>query len=805
MRSTAYCCGATSWCPTGTAAPPTSPTGTASAGRPRAPAMHRSPSIPGGSTRRRTRRCSAGRRNDGWARATPVARLWLHHGKIAPLEWRAPSKDERFIDVRLHPAPADAGGADPDRHHGGQLLHHPGGARGAGRADAGADPGHLGRRDRALLGQHERRRDRAQIHDRHLGQRRRRLSRRARPAQGADPAHREDVRLRQADLRAFLPDDEELPRLRLRRELLPQQERGRPGAREDAGVDLARPVDHADHLFHLHPPRHRQGGARRLALRRLDLDDPDRAERHPGLPVRPAAGRAVRRRRLFQMVPAARPGLGRLELARPDRQGARLPVAHGAADRRHGDRRVRHAHLPHQELVPRGDQQAVRADRPRQGPGRTARALRPRLPQCHADRDRGLSRRLHRRAVHRLAPDRGDLLARRHRPPGLRGGAQPRLSDHVRYALFLRPDRPGDGNHRRPHLYLRRSAHRLRGARLMTPLNRRRFAAFRASKRGMVSLVVFGVLFFVSLFAEFLANDRPLLIYYDGSFYSPMFRDYPETTFGGDFPTNAVYTDAELQKSIHAKGWLLWPPIPYSYNTVLKGEGRQALLPPSWAHPLGTDDQARDVLARLIYGFRISVLFGLVLTILSTIIGIAAGAIQGYFGGLVDLSMQRFLEIWSSMPTLYLLIILASFIQPGFWVLLGIMLLFSWMALVGLVRAEFLRGRNFDYVRAARALGMLDARIMFRHILPNAMTASLTFLPFIVAGSVTTLTSLDFLGFGLPPGSPSLGELLLQGKNNLNAPWLAFTGFAILALMMSLLVFIGEAVRDAFNPRKVPV
>ena len=370
---------------------------------------------------------------------------------------------------------------------------------------------------------------------------------------------------------------------------------------------------------------------------------------------------------------------------------------------------------------------------------------------------------------------------------------------------FFTPDRPGDEARRRPHLHVRRSAHRLRGARLMTPLNRRRVAAFRASKRGMVSLVVFGVLFFVSLFAEFLANDRPLLVYYDGSFYSPMFRDYPETTFGGDFPTKAIYTDAELRKSIDAKGWMLWPPIPYSYNTVLKGEGRQALLPPSWAHPLGTDDQARDVLARLIYGFRISVLFGLVLTILSTVIGIAAGAVQGYFGGLVDLSMQRFLEIWSSMPTLYLLIILASFVQPSFWLLLGIMLLFSWMALVGLVRAEFLRARNFDYVRAARALGMLDARIMFRHILPNAMTASLTFLPFILAGSVTTLTSLDFLGFGLPVGSPSLGELLLQGKNNLKAPWLAFTGFAILALMMSLLVFIGEAVRDAFDPRKVPV
>ena len=321
----------------------------------------------------------------------------------------------------------------------------------------------------------------------------------------------------------------------------------------------------------------------------------------------------------------------------------------------------------------------------------------------------------------------------------------------------------------------------------------------------MISLVVFGLLFFVSLFAELLANNRPILIRYDGAFYSPMLRDYPETTFGGDFPTNAVYTDHELQTLIHEKGgWILWPPIPYSYDTVLKGDGRKALLPPSWEHLLGTDDQARDVLARLIYGFRISVLFGFALTLLSAVIGIIAGAVQGYFGGMVDLLMQRFLEIWSSMPTLYLLIILASFIQPGFWVLLGIMLLFSWMSLVGLVRAEFLRGRNFDYVRAARALGMLDVRIMFRHILPNAMTASLTFLPFILAGSVTTLTSLDFLGFGLPVGSPSLGELLLQGKNNLNAPWLAFTGFFIIALMLSLLVFIGEAVRDAFNPRRVP-
>jgi microcin C transport system permease protein len=337
----------------------------------------------------------------------------------------------------------------------------------------------------------------------------------------------------------------------------------------------------------------------------------------------------------------------------------------------------------------------------------------------------------------------------------------------------------------------------------MTPLNRRRLAIFRSSKRGVYSLAVFGFLFFVSLFAELLANDKPILIYYDGGFYSPLVRDYPETTFGGDFPTNTVYRDAEVQKLIDAKGWMIWPPIPYSYDTVLKGEGRKALLPPSWEHWLGTDDQARDVMARLIYGFRISVLFGLALTVLSSIIGVVVGAVQGYFGGAVDLLFQRFLEIWSSMPTLYILIILASFIQPGFWVLLGIMLLFSWMALVGLVRAEFLRGRNFDYVRAARALGMMDARIMFRHILPNAMTGALTFLPFILAGSVTTLTSLDFLGFGLPPGSPSLGELLLQGKNNLNAPWLAFTGFMVLALMLSLLIFIGEAVRDAFNPRKV--
>jgi microcin C transport system permease protein len=337
----------------------------------------------------------------------------------------------------------------------------------------------------------------------------------------------------------------------------------------------------------------------------------------------------------------------------------------------------------------------------------------------------------------------------------------------------------------------------------MTPMNRRRVAQFRANRRGMISLTVFAILFVLSLFAEFIANDRPLLIRYDGAFYFPVFKNYPETQFGGDLPTNAVYTDIEVRHLIEEKGWMIWPLIPYSYNTRATTEDRNSLLPPSWRHPLGTDDQARDVLARVVYGFRISVLFGLSLTILSSIFGIAAGAVQGYFGGWIDLSFQRFLEVWSSLPTLYLLIILASLIQPSFWILLGLMLLFSWTALVGYVRAEFLRGRNFDYVRAARALGMLDVRIMMRHILPNAMTASLTFLPFILAGSVTTLTSLDFLGYGLPPGSPSLGELLLQAKNNLTAPWLAFTAFAVIALMLSLLVFIGEAVRDAFNPRKV--
>ncbi|MCW5744873.1 MAG: ABC transporter permease [Alphaproteobacteria bacterium] len=337
----------------------------------------------------------------------------------------------------------------------------------------------------------------------------------------------------------------------------------------------------------------------------------------------------------------------------------------------------------------------------------------------------------------------------------------------------------------------------------LSPLNRRRLALFRSNRRGLWSLVIFGILFGLSLFAEVIANDRPFLVRYDGAFYMPVFRTYPETTFGGEFVTEADYRDPVVAKLIADKGWILWPPIPYSYSTVVRGTGLTALKPPSGSNWLGTDDQARDVMARLIYGFRISVLFGLILTVLSSVIGVAAGALQGYFGGVVDLLFQRFMEIWSSLPVLYLLIILASIITPSFWTLLAIMLLFSWMALVGLVRAEFLRARNFDYVRAARALGVSNIKLMFRHILPNAMVSSLTFLPFILAGSVTTLTSLDFLGFGLPPGSPSLGELLLQGKNNLNAPWLALTGFFVIAIMLSLLVFIGEAVRDAFDPRKI--
>jgi microcin C transport system permease protein len=336
----------------------------------------------------------------------------------------------------------------------------------------------------------------------------------------------------------------------------------------------------------------------------------------------------------------------------------------------------------------------------------------------------------------------------------------------------------------------------------LSPLARRRIAIFRASRRGYWSLWIFLALFGLSLCAEVIANDQPLVVRYDGRWYFPVLVSYPETAFGGVLPTAAVYRDPEVRRLIEAKGWMVWPPIRYSYDTINYALTVPAPAPPSRENWLGTDDQGRDLLARLIYGFRISVLFGLTLTILSSIVGIAAGAVQGYWGGWVDLLFQRGIEIWSGFPVLYLLIILASLVEPTFWWLLGLMLLFSWLALVGVVRAEFLRARNFDYVRAARALGVRPAIIMFRHVLPNAMVATLTFMPFILNGSITTLTSLDFLGFGMPPGSPSLGEILAQGKANLQAPWIGITGFVILAVMLSLLVFIGEAVRNAFDPRK---
>ena len=334
----------------------------------------------------------------------------------------------------------------------------------------------------------------------------------------------------------------------------------------------------------------------------------------------------------------------------------------------------------------------------------------------------------------------------------------------------------------------------------MTPLNQRRLANFKANRRGYVALWLFCLLFVISLFAEFIANDKPLLVAFDGALLMPIFKVYPETRFGGEFPTEADYRDAYVVELIEAKGWMIWPPIPYAYDTVV--HGRPAPAPPSKGNWLGTDDHSRDVLARLIYGFRISVLFGLVLTVFSMLIGVSAGAVQGYFGGWLDLSFQRFMEIWGAMPTLYLLIILASVVQPNFWWLLGILLLFSWMGYVGVVRAEFLRARNFDFVRAARALGVANAVIMFRHVLPNAMVATITFLPFNLSGAITALTALDFLGFGLPPGSPSLGEMVTQGRNNWHAPWLGLTSFFALGSMLILLIFTGEAVRDAFDPRK---
>jgi microcin C transport system permease protein len=360
----------------------------------------------------------------------------------------------------------------------------------------------------------------------------------------------------------------------------------------------------------------------------------------------------------------------------------------------------------------------------------------------------------------------------------------------------------------------------------LSPINKRRWQNFKTNRRGYWSLWLFLVLFVISLLAEFIANDKPLYVDYGGKSYFPVFFSYPETTFGGDFETAADYRDPYLQKLIADKGGtMIWAPIRYSYDTHNLDLPTPAPSKPTWLltpaecqsvvqrkglkgcsdleyNWFGTDDEGRDVLARLIYGFRVSVLFGLVLTIVSSIIGVAAGAVQGYFGGWTDLLFQRFIEIWTSVPELYLLLIISSVLVPGFFVLLGILLLFSWVRLVGLVRAEFLRGRNFEYIMAARALGVSNAVIMFRHLLPNAMVATMTFLPFIMSGAVMTLTALDFLGFGLPPGSPSLGELLSQGKANVQAPWLGLTGFCTVALMLSLLIFVGEAVRDAFDPRK---
>ena len=360
----------------------------------------------------------------------------------------------------------------------------------------------------------------------------------------------------------------------------------------------------------------------------------------------------------------------------------------------------------------------------------------------------------------------------------------------------------------------------------MSPLNQRRLANFVANRRGYYSLWIFLVLFFVTLFSEFIANEKPLLVYYKGELLYPVFVSYPEEKFGGFFAVTD-YRDPIIHEEISENGWILWPPVRYSYRTVNTNIPTPAPSVPSWLldkeercvkyslgaedpdcvvgnwNWLGTDDQGRDVLARIIYGFRISVLFGLVLTLASSIIGVSAGAVQGYYGGWVDLLFQRFIEMWTSIPTLYLILIISSVLTPGFWILFGILLAFAWVALVGVVRAEFLRGRNFEYINAARALGVSNSKIMFRHLLPNAMVATLTFLPFILNGSITTLTALDFLGFGLPPGSPSLGELLAQGKNNIQAPWLGLTGFFVISIMLSLLIFIGEAVRDAFDPRKV--
>lgn len=336
-----------------------------------------------------------------------------------------------------------------------------------------------------------------------------------------------------------------------------------------------------------------------------------------------------------------------------------------------------------------------------------------------------------------------------------------------------------------------------------TPITRRRIAVFRHNRRALISLWCFAILFLISLVAELIANDRPLVMQYQAQWYLPVLVDYPDTEFGGFLPSPADYRDPFVRDEIMNNGWMLWPPIPFSYETLDRELDHPAPSPPTARHWLGTDDQGRDVMARVIYGFRLSVIFALILTAGSLVLGVLAGGIQGYFGGKVDLIGQRFTEIWSGLPMLFLLIILASLVEPNLWWLLGIMLLFSWLGLVDVVRAEFLRARNLEYVRAAKAMGLTPRLIMWRHVLPNAMVATLTFIPFLFTGAITTLTALDFLGFGLPPGSPSLGELVAQGKNNLQAPWLGITAFVTLSVMLSLLVFIGEGLRDAFDPRHI--
>lgn len=336
-----------------------------------------------------------------------------------------------------------------------------------------------------------------------------------------------------------------------------------------------------------------------------------------------------------------------------------------------------------------------------------------------------------------------------------------------------------------------------------SPIIARRWGVFKANRRARLSLVLLLVLFIPSLAAELIANDRPMLVSYKGELLFPIFHTYIEKdTFGGAMESEADYSDPWVIHEIESHGWMIRPLIPYDYASINYHITR-APAPPSWTNLLGTDDQARDVFARVIYGFRLSMLFALILVSLSSVVGITLGALQGYFGGRLDLFMQRFIEIWHGIPILFLLIILSSMVTPTFWWVLGLMLCFTWMSLVDVVRAEFLRARNFDYVRAARALGVPELTIMVRHVLPNALVSVFTFVPFLITAAITLLASLDFLGFGLPSGSPSLGELLQQGKNNPQSPWLGLVGFFTLAILLSLWLFIGEGVRDAFNPRKI--